>query len=82
MAKKLTYLIYSKIDCLNKGEDTFLVDEKITELLESDIGKSLDANEIFKAQRNAAERYELLKKVPVDKEIFRASLETKTGKKM
>lgn len=82
VAKKLTYLIYSKIDCLNKGEDTFLVDEKITELLESDIGKSLDANEIFKAQRNAAERYELLKKVPVDKEIFRASLETKTGKKM
>lgn len=82
VVKNLTYLIYSKIDCLNKGEDTSAVDEEITELLESDIGKSLDANEIFKARRNAAERYELLKKVPVDKEIFRASLETKTGKKM
>ena len=82
MVKNLTYLIYSKIDCLNKGEDTSAVDEEITELLESDIGKSLDANEIFKARRNAAERYELLKKVPVDKEISRASLETKTGKKM
>ena len=82
MAKKLTYLIYSKIDCLNKGEDTFLVDEKITELLESDIGKSLDANEIFKARKEATEKYKLLEKVPVDDEVFRASLETKTGKKM
>ena len=81
-AKKLTYLIYSKIDCLNRGEDTSAVDEEITELLESDIGKSLDAIKIFEARRNAAERYELLKKVPVDKEVFRASLETKTGKKM
>lgn len=82
VAKNLTYLIYSKIDCLNKGEDTSLVDEKITELLESDIGKSLDANEIFKARKDATEKYELLGKVPVDKEVFRASLETKTGKKM
>ena len=82
VAKKLTYLIYSKIDCLNKGEDTFLVDEKITELLESDIGKSLDANEIFKARKEATEKYKLLEKVPVDDEVFRASLETKTGKKM
>ena len=82
VAKKLTYLIYSKIDCLNKGEDTFLVDEKITELLESDIGKSLDANEIFKARKEATEKYKLLEKVPVDDEVFRASLETKTGKNM
>lgn len=82
VAKKLTYLIYSKIDCLNKGEDTFLVDEKITELLESDIGKSLDANEIFKARKEATEKYKLLEKVPVDDEVFRASLETNTGKKM
>lgn len=82
MAKKLTYLIYSKIDCLNRGEDTSAVDEEITELLESDMGKSLDANEIYEARRNAVERYELLKKVPVDEEVFRASLEIKTGKKM
>lgn len=82
VAQNLTYLIYSKIDCLNKGEDTSLVDEKITELLESDIGKSLDVNEIFKARKEATEKYELLGKVPVDKEIFRASLEIKTGKKM
>ena len=82
VAKKLTYLIYSKIDCLNKGEDTSAVDEEITELLESDIGKSLDDNEIFKARKDATEKYELLGKVPVDKEIFRASLEIKTGKKM
>lgn len=82
VSQKLTYLIYSKIDCLNRGEDTSALDEEITELLESDIGKSLDTNEIFKARKDATEKYELLKKVPVDKEIFRASLETKTGKKM
>ncbi len=82
VAKKLTYLIYSKIDCLNRGEDTSAVDEEIAELLESDIGESLDAMKIFEARKAGAERYELLKKVPVDDEVFRASLETKTGKKM
>lgn len=82
VSQKLTYLIYSKIDCLNRGEDTSALDEEITELLESDIGKSLDTNEIFKARKDATEKYELLKKVPVDKEIFRTILETKTGKKM
>ena len=82
VTKKLTDLIYSKIDCINKGDDTSALDEKITELLESDIGKSLDANEIFKVRKEVAEKYELLKKVPVDKEISRASLENKTGKNM
>ena len=82
VVKNLTYLIYSKIDCLNKGEDTSAVDEEITELLESDIGKSLDAIKIYEARRAGAERYALLKKIPFDEEVFRASLETKTGKKM
>lgn len=82
VAKKLAILSFSKIDCLNKGEDTSLVDEEITELLESDMGKSLDAMKIFEARKAGAERYALLKKVPFDEEVFRASLETKTGKKM
>lgn len=82
VAKKLAILSFSKIDCLNKGEDTSLVDEKITELLESDIGKSLDAIKIYEARRAGAERYDFLKKIPFDEEVFRASLETKTGKKM
>lgn len=82
VAKKLAILSFSKIDCLNKGEDTSAVDEEITELLESDMGKSLDAMKIFEARKAGAERYALLKKVPFDEEVFRASLETKTGKKM
>lgn len=82
VAKKLAILNFSKIDCINKGEDTSLVDEEITELLESDMGKSLDAIKIYEARRAGAERYALLKKIPFDEEIFRASLETKTGKKM
>ena len=82
VAKKLAILSFSKIDCINKGEDTSLVDEEITELLESDIGKSLDAIKIYEARRAGAERYAFLKKIPFDEEVFRASLETKTGKKM
>ncbi len=82
VAKKLAILSFSKIDCINKGEDTSLVDEEITELLESDIGKSLDAIKIYEARKEAAERYAFLKKIPFDEEVFRASLETKTGKKM
>ena len=82
VAKKLAILSFSKIDCLNKGEDTSALDEEITELLESDIGKSLDAIKIYEARRAGAERYALLKKIPFDEEVFRASLETKTGKKM
>ena len=82
MAKKLAILSFAKIDCLNKGEDTSLVDEEITELLESDMGKSLDTMKIYEARRAGAERYALLKKIPFDEEVFRASLETKTGKKM
>ena len=82
VAKKLAILSFSKIDCINKGEDTSLVDEEITELLESDIGKSLDAIKIYEARRAGTERYAFLKKIPFDEEVFRASLETKTGKKM
>lgn len=82
VAKKLAILSFSKIDCINKGEDTSAVDEEITELLESDIGKSLDAIKIYEARRAGAERYAFLKKIPFDEEVFRASLETKTGKKM
>lgn len=82
VAKKLAILSFAKIDCLNKGEDTSLVDEEITELLESDMGKSLDTMKIYEARRAGAERYALLKKIPFDEEVFRASLETKTGKKM
>ena len=82
VAKKLAILSFSKIDCLNKGEDTSLVDEEITELLESDMGKSLDAIKIYEARRAGAERYAFLKKVPFNEDVFRASLENKTGKKM
>ena len=82
VAKKLAILSFSKIDCINKGEDTSLVDEEINELLESDMGKSLDAIKIYEARRAGAERYAFLKKIPFDEEVFRASLETKTGKKM
>lgn len=82
VAKKLAILSFSKIDCINKGEDTSALDEEITELLESDIGKSLDAIKIYEARRAGAERYAFLKKIPFDEEVFRASLETKTGKKM
>lgn len=82
VAKKLAILSFSKIDCINKGEDTSTVDEEITELLESDIGKSLDAIKIYEARRAGAERYALLKKIPFDEEVFRVSLETKTVKKM
>ena len=82
VAKKLAILSFAKIDCLNKGEDTSLVDEEITELLESDMGKSLDAIKIYEARKAGAERYAILKKIPFDEEVFRASLETKTGKKM
>lgn len=82
VAKKLAILSFSKIDCINKGEDTSLVDEEITELLESDIGKSLDAIKIYEARKAGAERYAFLKKIPFDEDVFRASLETKTGKKM
>ena len=81
-AKKLAILSFSKIDCINKGEDTSAVDEEITELLESDIGKSLDAIKIYEARRAGAERYAFLKKIPFDEEVFRASLKTKTGKKL
>lgn len=81
-AKKLAILSFSKIDCINKGEDTSAVDEEITELLESDIGKSLDAIKIYEARRAGAERYAFLKKIPFDEEVFRVSLETKTVKKM
>lgn len=82
VAKRLAILSFSKIDCLNKGEDTSAVDEEITELLESDMGKSLDAMKIYEARRAGAERYAFLKKIPFDEEVFRASLETKTVKKM
>lgn len=82
VAKKLAILSFSKIDCINKGEDTSALDEEITELLESDIGKSLDAIKIYEARRAGAERYAFLKKIPFDEEVFRASLETKTVKKM
>lgn len=82
VAKKLAILSFSKIDCINKGEDTSTLDEEITELLESDIGKSLDAIKIYEARRAGAERYAFLKKIPFDENVFRASLETKTGKKM
>lgn len=82
VVKKLAILSFSKIDCINKGEDTSAVDEEITELLESDIGKSLDAIKIYEARRAGAERYAFLKKIPFDEEVFRVSLETKTVKKM
>lgn len=82
VAKKLAILSFSKIDCINKGEDTSALDEEITELLESDMGKSLDAIKIYEARRAGAERYAFLKKIPFDEDVFRASLETKTGKKM
>lgn len=62
MAKKLAILSFSKIDCINKGEDTSLVDEEITELLESDIGKSLDAIKIYEARKAGPKGMPSLKK--------------------
>lgn len=82
VAKKLAILSFSKIDCINRGEDTSVIDEEITELLESDIGKSLDAMKIYEARKAGAERYALLKKIPFNEEIFNTSLETKTSKKI
>ncbi len=80
--KQLAICSFTKIDCINKSADATLIDEEINKLLNSDIGKSLSDIEIYNARRVGAERYAELKKIPFNEEVFSASLETKTGKKM
>lgn len=80
--KQLAICSFAKIDCINKSADATLIDEEINKLLNSDIGKSLSDIEIYNARRVGAERYAELKKIPFNEEVFSASLENKTGKKM